>query len=400
MGNKHTDLSHFTGEERAAIATAGALKSEIRQEFTTLYAKVSSLDRTVRSVQGGVDTIRLRSERIADSLAAAARPRDRAPGRAFVQKAMAAVYQHIGDVERAETVMRAAVSPATTTTIGWAAELAGPSTVQSFLLSIAGRSAYAALIARTSPLRLDRSALAKVVIGGEVMSGWIAEGQAIGVVAASLSTLTVTPKKIASIAVFSEELAATTNIEAVLRDLLSRGVGAALDAVFFSNTTASPANPAGILLGLTPVAPSAATPPEEAMRDDLRNLVAALTSPVDPVFVVSPDRLVYASAALPGSFAFPIIASTAVPADRVVCIDAASLAALHGTEPTFSASREATINMADPAVPIATGAQGSGVVASPTRDLWQTDTIGLRTTLQATWGIRPGGASYTEPVAW
>jgi hypothetical protein len=52
-------------------------------------------------------------------------------------------------------------------------------------------------------------------------------------------------------------------------------------------------------------------------------------------------------------------------------------------------------------LPIATGAQGSGVLATPTRSLWQTDTIGVRMTLDVTWAMRRTGmVNFISGITW
>ncbi len=50
---------------------------------------------------------------------------------------------------------------------------------------------------------------------------------------------------------------------------------------------------------------------------------------------------------------------------------------------------------------IATGAQGSGVVASPTQSLWQTATTGLRSIIEVDWGMRATGkVAFISGVSW
>ena len=55
--------------------------------------------------------------------------------------------------------------------------------------------------------------------------------------------------------------------------------------MFFGTAAASSAAPAGILNGVSATTPSAVTPQSEALRLDLQALIAALTSPSDPVFI-------------------------------------------------------------------------------------------------------------------
>ena len=48
-------------------------------------------------------------------------------------------------------------------------------------------------------------------------------------------------------------------------------------------------------------------------------------------------------------------------------------------------------------LPIATGAQGSGVLATPTRSLWQTDSLGLRMIMDLNWALlRTGTVAWTQ----
>jgi hypothetical protein len=131
------------------------------------------------------------------------------------------------------------------------------------------------------------------------------------------------PFKVAAIMGFSKELAEVSVIEAAVRTMLSQSVAAGLDNIAFGVTP-----PGSLLVGVTPIAASTATPLETAMRQDLQNLVAALTAPsADVVFVMSPSRAVFASSVLPSSFAYTIVASTALPAATVVAVDAAGVAA-------------------------------------------------------------------------
>ena len=52
-------------------------------------------------------------------------------------------------------------------------------------------------------------------------------------------------------------------------------------------------------------------------------------------------------------------------------------------------------------LPLATGAQGSGVLATPQRSAWQTDTLLLRIRLNAAWGVlRPGAVQVINGVNW
>ena len=240
----------------------------------------------------------------------------------------------------------------------------------------------------------------KVVVGGEILASFVGEAEAIGVSQGALSAQTLTPKKIASICVITDEIERSSqNIELMLRQLMSAGIASALDATFFGSAAASSAAPAGILNGVSATTASAITPASEAMRLDFQALIAALNSPVDPVFILHPSRLVFASSALPSGFAFPLLASGALPPTRVIAVDAGALIAAHAPEPRFAMSADVALHMDTVAGPLST-AGSPNVVAAPTASMYQSDTLALRTILTVTWALRSGGVAYIDPVSW
>lgn len=152
------------------------------------------------------------------------------------------------------------------------------------------------------------------------------------------------------------------------------------------------AAPAGVLAGLTAVAPSAATDPQTALVEDCEALLKALDGPANPCFIVAPSRIPAMTVYAP-SLGYPVFASTGIRTDRLVCVDAAAMAAMHGAEPSFSTSIEAAVAMrTDPAADL--------MITQPVTSLWQCDSVSLKARLGVTWGIRPDGAAYTEPVTW
>ncbi len=50
-------------------------------------------------------------------------------------------------------------------------------------------------------------------------------------------------------------------------------------------------------------------------------------------------------------------------------------------------------------LPLASGAQGSGVLATPARSMWQTDTLALRLVFNASWGLRTTNAAAVASVS-
>jgi len=125
-------------------------------------------------------------------------------------------------------------------------------------------------------------------------------------------------------------------------------------------------------------------------------VVAVLTAPSDPVFIAAAARALYLATLLPSDFGYPVLASAAVPAARVICVDAGALVPGHGTEARFSSSRDAALHEEDTS-PAAIGTPGSpAAVAAPTRSLFQSDAIAIRATLFVGWAVRTGGVSYVD----
>ena len=108
----------------------------------------------------------------------------------------------------------------------------------------------------------------------------------------------------------------------------------------------------------------------------------------------------YLRTIMPDGFSYPVLSSAALPANRVICVDAAGLIAAHGTEPRFSVSNETTLHEEDTtALPLATGAQGSAVVAAPMRSTFQTNSIAIKAVLWVAWAARSGGVAYVD-ASW
>lgn len=105
-------------------------------------------------------------------------------------------------------------------------------------------------------------------------ANWVGESKAIPVSATSMSTVDLTPLKVAALTVCSNELIEDSSPAAdmLLRDSLVQAIAQKIDGTFFSSAAASAGvSPAGILNGLTPLAPSGTD--EAAVRADMQALV-------------------------------------------------------------------------------------------------------------------------------
>jgi hypothetical protein len=295
---------------------------------------------------------------------------------------------------------RAAAVPATTTGATWAAPLA-PTAVGDFIASLVPLSAGARLL--TAAPRVDLSGVGSLLFprrSGAISATavpWVAEGDPAPVLQFVLESVPLnSATKLVAICVLTRELFEHSAANRVMRVLLAENVAAALDASLFSNVASSTSRPAGILNGVAAL--TAATAGAGAMSTDLNALAKAI-APVTTglVFVAHPAQA--AAINLNRGVTFPNVEvwpTLGVAAGTVIALDPAAFVSAFGPEPEISASTETLLHMesATP-LPIATGAQGSGVLATPAKSMFQIDAIALKINLRASWAWRVSGA-----VAW
>ena len=134
---------------------------------------------------------------------------------------------------------------------------------------------YSKTLFDTLPLR---SVPARVHIKGQdgASTGyWVGESKAIPVGKSDYSSVELTPLKVAAISVCSKELVrdSSPSAEMLIRDDIAQASSQRVDTTFFSTTAASSGvSPAGLLNGLTALAPSGTD--SAAVRADLMSLYA------------------------------------------------------------------------------------------------------------------------------
>jgi hypothetical protein len=285
---------------------------------------------------------------------------------------------------------RAATSPATTGVAAWAGAVA-PNLVSGLVQAIASLSAGAGLMAEG--LKVDLSGIASLRLPARPSdaallgaSCWVAEGSPAPVpVLPSSSGPTLRPHKLLVLSVYTRELAESSSIEEFVRTTLSEATAAAIDKKMFSADAETTAAPAGLLASVTTVPPAAAGS-DFPMSRDIGALVAALSlhgGGLSPVLICAPPQ--YAALHLWTSEAarfYPVFASRALAAGTVIAIEASSFVSSTGAEIEFETAVGAAIHTDDsaPAADLLAG--------TPVRSLYQTDLIGLKMRLPATWGLR------------
>ena len=314
---------------------------------------------------------------------------------------------------------RAAMVPATTTFATWAAELATTATAD-FVSQLDPSYIFPRLapMGRQLTFGPDRAHITFPSESSTPSPGgsFIAEGGAIPVRRMGFTSITLSPSKVAVISVFTSEIMRMSNpqIEGIVRDRIRKDTAIMLDQLLLDATASSAARPAGLLFGVSATTASTNTNPYGAIMEDIIALATKfwdVNAGRKLVLIMHPaNAMMMATAVGPdGTMGwvqeftnrFTILESTNVTKNKVIMIDAADLVSVLAV-PQFDVSDQATVHMEDTTpLPIATGAQGAGVIATPTSSLWQQDLVGLRMRLDATWAmIRTGMVQYINVVDW
>ena len=300
---------------------------------------------------------------------------------------------------------KATSSPAITTTPAWAGTLAHDVIRSDLIQKITAISAAAALM--TQGMKMDLTGLASVTIPGRpfdptgaAAGAWIAEGFPIPMRQPAISQgPKLTPHKLGVLSTFSQEMVMADHIEEFVTAAIRKSAATLLDLQMFSTNPGDAVHPPGILIGATSVTPSAATE-AYAISRDVGLLVEALATNgagMEPVLIASPGQAASLRLWRQADY-YPILASLALPAGTVVAVEASSFVSGQDGLPEFSTSTGATLHFEDTApADIVSG----GVAAAPTKNLFQTDLIGLKMILRASWAMRNAKhVAIVSGVSW
>jgi hypothetical protein len=302
-------------------------------------------------------------------------------------------------------ILRAATAPATTTTQGWASELAGTS-VLDMLLGIGPAYASTALIPLVMSTEFPPGAASvtapSMVVAAADAGGFVAEGEAIPVKQQNFLTSPVLQmRKMAVINVFTRDVYEKTRLPSVVPQVLNEAFGLLLDSKMLGTQTDDGVTPAGVLAGLSTEGATAGGG-AGAVAGDVTKLVKKLGDNGggrNVVFIAAPQQAAALKAWAGPKFDYPILASTAIADKTIVAIEAPSLVIAVSPEPEFYASREAVLHMENttPAEIVS----GAGVTANPVRSLYQTDCIALKTILRVNWAMRATNhVAFISAVTW
>lgn len=323
-----------------------------------------------------------------------------------------------------EWTQRAATAPAVTTVTGWAAELVQQ--IYADLLSLLmPKSVFPRFSAKGLTLSFGRAG--KIVMPARsrtptIAGSFVGEGMAIPVRQGAFVTQTFIPKKMAVITTFTREMSehSIPAIEGVLRDAIQEDTSVAIDSVLLDANPATTIRPAGLLNGVAALPATALGGNAlNAIVGDIKQLLGALTtvtygnvrSPVwlaNPVDMLSASLIMTSVGEMPfkaeiaaGTLAnIPIIDSSTVPPKTLILSDAADFVTMGGESVQWMVSDQATLHMEDTS-PTDLVSGSPGVVASPQRSLFQTDSLGLRMIMPLNWGFRRTGmVAWLQNLTW
>jgi len=295
-------------------------------------------------------------------------------------------------------ILRATSSPATTTTTGWAKEIAGVA-VLDLVQSVTSISAAAEVIDRA--LKLNMDGIAEYRVPGRILdptaaAAWVAEAGSAPVRNLNFSNAAILrPHKLEVLSVFTREMSEHSNIEAIVRQTLGEAVGLALDLQMFSADPGDATKPPGLFAGSDTITATTGGG-MAAMDKDLELILKALAAKgggKNPVIITSaPQAIVLKRNAAP-KFDIDILSSTAVSTPFVGVVETASLVSGFGSVVEFSTAKYAAVHMEDTAP--------ADFPAAPMKSMFQIDSIIMRSMLSATWGLRAAGhAQWVSGCTW
>jgi hypothetical protein len=303
------------------------------------------------------------------------------------------------DDVQAARITRAVSGPATTT-----GNAALQLSIVGLFRSLAPTSAALQLFDRG--LSVDLRGLASIRIPSITTAlptaSFIAEGESAPALNLNFTSNQVGPvKKLSIISAVSEELEsagpelASTAIGRVLGDAVTKS----LDVVVFGVQAADGITPAGLFHGVTPLTAWAAGP--GAMVEDLGSLAGAIAGAnIDPagiIYVASAREAQVIKAAVGPRFDSPILMSLGMPDKSVAAFAPAAVLSGFGDLPQIETSRQALLNVANPAAQIVAA---GGTVAAPSYSVFQMRLIAIKLRIFAAFGCVSGGAQIINSVNW
>jgi Phage capsid family len=301
---------------------------------------------------------------------------------------------------RAEMLLKAAVSPTSTSSYPTHA-------TARTLPALAPQSAAVRLFARC--LEVDLAGVATVRIPYTVTTpqpGFIGEGAAAPLAQFSLAGVDLGParKILIQSAVTGElENSGPETASVIIGRSLAEATARSLDTAVFGGAAADATRPAGLLNGVTPITATAGGG-LAALASDLGNLAGQIADAEiasdDLVIIAHPESATKLRVLAPG-FGNTVLGCAQLAVGTVIAVAPSGLGVGYSGVPDIETSIEATVHFEDSSpLQIASGAQGSGVLATPTKSAFQQDLIIIRVRARCAWAALPGAVQYLSGATW
>lgn len=325
--------------------------------------------------------------------------------------------QHEVNVRNVLMQMKAAVPAATTTVSAWAGALVDPTNLAGeFIEYLRPATIIGRLRLRPIPTNVR---MIEQTNGGT--GYWVGQGAPKPLTAFGFAPITLSPTKVAAIAVATEEALrfSTPSLDAVIRDSLRGALIERVDRDLLDPAEAGTANvqPGSLTNGLTAL--SSAGTSADNIRTDLGRLIQQLRSANlrGPIAIVLPDSLLTTMAWMVNSLGQPefpgltgdggtfngirfvgseYVANESGSGNMVVAIAENEVFVSDDGGVTVDASREASLQMLDnPTNNSATGTPTTMV------SMWQTNSVAFRGEWFINWQKRRSNAvAYIDDVNW
>ena len=292
-------------------------------------------------------------------------------------------------------LVRAASSPATLATTTALTR----TIVADFLAALGPASAGVQLLEKGLQLSFNGAAAINLpsFVADQNAVAFVQEGAGIPVRQFAITTPApqLVPRKLALITSLTNEMLASSNAEAFVKDVMLRNCALGLDKVLFDATAGDAVRPAGLRYNIAASTASNNADFFEAMVEDVGTLLAAVSQVgSNIVLIASHARAIltrlraYDAESLP-----PVLGSAAINAADLIAVAVDALASVTDAAPSIEASREAaSVHMDSTPSEIVSS---PGVVAYPVASIFQTDRVALKLRFGADWVLRDSRA-----VAW
>lgn len=274
-----------------------------------------------------------------------------------------------------------------------------------FIAALAAESAAARLFQESIKLSFGGAGQITVpsLVGNPNYAAFVGAGDPIPVVQGFSPLVTLTPKKLASIVVFTTEMVRSSNIEALMKDALLRSTALALDSYLFDDQPEDTARPVGIRNGLTPLAASSAPNALDALLSDIETLHSALdavTAEPPPIFIMSPAKAQVSKVRTIGTLDNVFGSYALHGSNDVIAVAQKVLAVATDAVPQISSQRGSVTVHAEDTTPLPLVAN-NGTVATPARSMWQADCVAIKVRWPMTWALRSsGGVAWLTATNW